>query len=179
MKPANVLVMLCALFMVGSASAVVIEYEQIDQTGSRYEYTYTVANEAASSFDISWFTIYFEAGSYENIEITASPVDWDPYYEDPIPALPFDGIADWLSFGAPIAAGEELSGFSVAFDWIGVDSDPFETQFFEIYDLGFSLLASGETELAGGEPPVDVPEPGSIFLVMLGLAGLVRLRGLK
>ena len=181
MKPANFVLLICAVFTVGSASAVVIEYEQVSQSGNTYEYSYTVINDAASTFDIAGISIYFDVGAYENITITGSPsADWDPYFQDPIPALPFDGLADWLSYGATIAAGEALSGFSVMFDWIGGGSGPFATQFFDIYDPDtFGLLESGETQLAGGQSPVDVPEPGSLVLLVFGLLGALRLRRSK
>ena len=171
-----------ALFS-ANAMAVVIEYDQVSQSGNRYEYSYSVTNDSDSTFDIAGISIYFDFSSYENIVISDSPDNWDPYFEDPIPALPFDGLADWFALGAPIAAGETLSGFNVAFDWIGAEAEPFVNQYFEIYDtVTFDLLASGLTQLTS-DTPEAVPEPVSLFLLVAGLLGLMfgrsRVRNFK
>ena len=158
-----------------SAFAVLIEYEQTLQAGNHYEYTYTVTNDSASTFDIAGISVYFDYQSFSNIQITASPVNWDPLYSDPIIALPFDGLADWYALGATIAAGEVLTGFSVAFDWVSSSLNPFMDQYFEIYDpISFDVIASGNIQ--DKSQPAQVSEPGAFVFLVLGFVSLICVR---
>ncbi len=150
------------IMMVSSkASAAIIYFEEASKIGNRYEYNYSFFND--SSIDVDWFTIWFDADSYQNLEITNSPTDWDPIVAEPDPFFG-DGFADWFSFGAPIEVGEILSGFSLAFDWIGAEATPFSSQHFEVYDSSNSgLIEYGSTSKIGA----PVPEPSTTVLMML------------
>ena len=66
-----------------------------------------------------------------------------------------------------------LSGFAVAFDWLGVGAPG--SQFFEIVDpLTFEALRDGFTQPLN--PVVSVPEPSPLALLALGLLALASAR---
>ena len=150
-----------AFLIASSASAIVIEYEQVAQSGDHYQYNYSVTND--STQDIDAFTIFFEANAYQNLTGMGSPPDWDLFIVEPDPFLG-DGFTDWIAFGMPIAAGEMLNGFNIAFDWVAPASTPFDSQAFEVYDpLTFGVYASGFTQ--------KLPEPGVYLLIVIALIG--------
>lgn len=156
-----------------SAFALVLEFDPVLQSGSRYEYNYSLTND--ESFDISALTIFFEADSYQNLQMLGSPANWDPLVVEPDPFFG-DGYVDWATYAVPIASGETLSGFRVAFDWIGGGTGPFDSQYYEIYDpTTFDLLISGDS-IRSSSPPVEVPEPSMLWLLLTGLAGIAFAR---
>jgi hypothetical protein len=149
--------------------ALLLSYEQVAFDGvSRYEYSYMFLNDDLAA-GIDAFSIFYGADHYANLAITASPTGWDPLVFQPDPILG-DGFADWLALVSPIALGDSLGGFNVAFDWIAPGSTPFASQPFKVYDPNtFALLASGETSRV--QDPT-VPVPGSLGLLCLGLVAL-------
>jgi hypothetical protein len=153
-----------------SASATVIQYQQVFQSGNHYEYSYSITND--ESFDIYALTIFFEVGSYANLAITSSPADWDPLAIQPDMSLSADGFVDWQTFMLPLLPSQLLMGFNVGFDWIGSSANPFASQYFEIYDVeSFDVLASGNTLR---DMTVDVPESSGLTMLIIAL-GLLRL----
>ena len=89
-----------------------IYYETVALGSDRFEYHYTVDNQTGSVIDE--FTVWFDLGLYDNLEITGSPDGWDGLEAQPDPWLPDDGFADWLGFGDVLDSGETLDGFSVS-----------------------------------------------------------------
>ena len=165
------LTLFCAVLLTPRVEAIAITYEQLSQSGNYYEYGYTVTN--TSSFYVEEFSIYYQVGSYQNLQVLSSPTDWDPLVLQP--SFLFDGLIDWLALGDLIAPGETLGGFNIAFDWVGVGSSPSERQFFEVYDPStFDVLADGETSKA--KASVSVPEPMVWILVLGGLLVLGFMR---
>ena len=155
-----------------SASATVIQYQQVLQSGNHYEYSYSITND--DSFDIYALTIFFEVGSYANLAIISSPTDWDPLAIQPDVSLSSDGFVDWQAFVLPLLPSQLLMGFSVEFDWIGAVANPFTSQYFEIYDPeSFGVLASGNTFR---DTTVDVPESSGLTMLIVGLALLLLVR---
>ena len=153
-----------------------IYYEANNLSGNSWEYTYTVDNQLDTPID--GFTIWFDLGVYENLLITGSPNwDWDGFAAQPDSSLPDDGFADWLTFGLPINPGEVLAGFTVSFDYLGT-ATPGE-QFFETFDYDFNLLSEGYTEQMASTASASVPEPGTLLLFGLGIAGLLWRRTQK
>ncbi len=148
-----------------------ILYEVTNLSGSTWEYTYTIENE--ETFPIEEFTIWFDLGVYENLQLTGSPsLDWDGFVAQPDIFLPDDGFADWFALGALINPGETLSGFSVSFDYLASGTPG--TQFFELIDpLTFDSITDGFTQLKVNNP---VPLPGTFALLSLGLALVGGLR---
>ena len=147
----------------------VISYTMDDFGGGQYQYNFTVDN-TTGAFDIESFSIFFEYSFYENLSITASAADWDPLVIQPDTGIPDDGLADWLALGLPIGMGEILSGFSVAFDWIGTDGLPPIDQLFSINDpFTFDPLFFGLTMFVENDDGPSVPEPGTLGLFSLAL----------
>ncbi len=74
-----------------------------------------------------------------------------------------------------LADGASLSGFAVAFTWLGGASLP-GAHSFEVYDPdnNFELLETGgQTTLAGAAPSPTVPEPPMVGLLAWGLLALL------
>lgn len=137
---------------------------------NRWIYTYQVHNIALEE-GISEFTIWFELSKYENlaVESIGVPAGWVESVWQPMPALLDDGGYDVLSLTENISAGQSLSGFQVAFDWIG-DGVP-GVQSYEIINPDtFETIETGYTVL--------VPEPASAMIMILGAAwaGIKRKR---
>jgi hypothetical protein len=146
-----------------------ITYEATQIAGDRWQYNYSVS--ADSGVSIEEFAVYFDVGVYEDIDIVASPLLWDPLAIQPDPLLPDDGFADWLAFGGPIAAGETLAGFSVEFDWLGLGLPG--SQLFEVINpVSFDVIGSGLTDLATA-PPAAIPLPPAVSLFLSALTMLL------
>lgn len=114
----------------------------------RYRYTYTVTNDGSlgSQVAVKLFDIQFDTTLYNESTLTITPLqgDWD---EMVLSSMPGDPPAyDAFSSVSGIPAGQNETGFSIEFDWLG-NGEP-GTQRFEIYDPGtFALLESGTTVL--------------------------------
>jgi hypothetical protein len=179
------------------ASPILYEVESLG--GDAWRYTYTVGND--TSAPIESFRIYFDYGLYEfdlvevepfpgfvaeevDPETYAGPADWDVWVAptDNILGEEFDGFYDALALGDPIApmdftypiaTAELLSGFSVAFRYLGSGTPG--SQFFELLDaFGTEVRGTGFTE----PMRVTVSEPGTPLLLAVGLlmAGWSRAR---
>ncbi len=165
--------MLCALVILCmgsglSAGLVDMTYEAQQLSATRWQYIYTIQNNALVE-GIRAFTIWFDDALYANLNIESPPAisqDWDELIAQPDPLLVDDGFYDVLETGGPIPVGQTVTGFSVAFDWLG-QNDP-TGQHFEVFDpADYSQpVAAGNT----------VPEPGTISLLILGTAALLRKR---
>ncbi|MFT3816444.1 MAG: PEP-CTERM sorting domain-containing protein [Rubrivivax sp.] len=155
--------------------AATISYTLTSLGGQDWQYSYIVGNDDGSPASLEEFTIYFGAGLYGNLQLTASPPGWDGLLIQPDDALPAAGFLDGLASGTGLSAGESLGGFSVSFTYLGSGTPG--SQHYDIVDpLTFAVLASGSTALAVAPPPPPppdgtVPEPGT--LSMLSLAALM------
>lgn len=142
------------------ASSANIEYLLTHLTGDRWQYTYTVTNNAIIP-GIEEFTIYFAFDSYDNLAImTADPpsASWDELLVQPDPLLLDDGYYDALSLGSGIAVGESVAGFSVAFDWLG-SGEPGPQAFDIVQPDPFEIIHAGTT----------TPEPAAMLLLAVAL----------
>ena len=144
-----------------------IWYETTDLGSGRWEYSYTVVNLPESLIpEIREFTIWFDYGVYDNLLVTTPDPpasDWSEVVWDPEPVLEDDGAYDAVTLTVGIGQGENVSGFSVSFDWLPGTGQP-GSQFYEIVVPNTSpveVIDSGWT----------IPEPASA--VMLGLGGIL------
>ena len=147
--------------------ATTIQYAVTNIAGSTWEYSYNIINDSLA-LDIEEFTIYFESGRYQGLNLAAAPevAGWDPIVVNPNNFLNNDGFYDALAMTGGAAPGTSLGGFSVRFDFIGTGMPG--PQRFEIVDpVSFTVLDSGNTS--------PVPLPAALLLFGSGLAGLIGL----
>lgn len=168
------ILMLLALLITGSlvsASAAVISYATTASGGSNYVTSYSVAATAGES-PISEFTIFFSSDLYANLVILSSPESFDSIVIQPDTGIPADGYLDALAIGGGIVFGSPQGGFSVAFTFLG-SGGPGAQAFDIVEPFTFAAISSGLTTLADPQDPGNnVPEPGSMALLVLGATGL-------
>ena len=145
-----------------------IRYETTELGSGKWQYTYEVIN-LSLSVPIEEFTIWFKYGDYADLSITTTALqgpstNWSEVFWNPEPELLDDGAYDALTLDlVGIGVGENVSGFSVSFDWLGVGEPG--SQYYEIIDpVTFETIEDGYT----------IPEPGTLLL--LGLGGFVLRR---
>ena len=103
------------------AGPVDISYRAADLGGGRWQYTYSVANNALIC-RVEAFLIWFDLGTCSQLSTRLdgppSP-DWRELIAQPDPLLRSDGFYDVLSLTGGIDVGQSEGGFSVTFDWTG------------------------------------------------------------
>lgn len=153
--------------------ATTISYLAENISANRWQYTYAVNNDSPLT-SLNEFTVYFNSLLYANLDVGITIPGWDALVvqSDTILGTPMDGFYDAYS-ATGISPGGTVSGFTVAFDWLGATGAP-GSQPFEIVDpADFSLIDSGVTTLYPNHPePEPVPEPGTVLLTAVGLAGI-------
>jgi len=172
---------LFSIALSSQATVIVYDVQNIGGvTNHTWEYIYTVSNDTLAS-NIELIDVIFPLGQYENLGTTVTPTDWEAFVFQPDPNLPDDGLYDVLALVVPgIAPGDTLGGFGVRFDFLGAGT-PSE-QWFEIvdpFDFFSPPVDSGTTQLGSSgptDPPVSVPEPGSLWLAGMGLIALFGVR---
>jgi hypothetical protein len=162
--------LVCCLCLVSKAQATVIMMKPTDLGGGRWQCDYTVKNDTLPQ-PISEFRIWYDKDLYGNLAAnTPKPLAlvWDQLVMQPDPMLDDDGAYDALSLAGGIDPGETVGQFVVSFDWHGPGQPG--PQPFDILDAQtFEVIDSGQT--------VVVPEPTTILLLGVALAGLAaRLR---
>lgn len=144
-----------------------ISYTATDIGSDRWEYSYTVENIGLVG-GIEEFTIWFDYGLYDNLIVTTpeTPPEWDQIVWQVEPVLKDPGGYDALAKSLNIGVGENVSGFSVSFDWIGV-GDPGSQIYHIINPDNYSVpIETGYT----------VPEPATCLLLLSGLLFLRKSR---
>ena len=151
--------------------ATTINYTVTNEGGNNWEYAYTITNNSPlANFDVA--TIYFPtlavadaANQFTNIlaSTLTQPAGWtaDEYQQGA-------GAGGFVDFYAPtpLAAGASVSLLDVTFTYSGVGTPG--SQYFEVTDNSFALLASGNTSIQSQ----SVPEPSTLLLFATGLLGM-------
>lgn len=143
-----------------------IYYEITDLGAGRWQYTYDVHNVSLTG-GIAEFTIWFGVNDYASLAIeTQDPPasTWDELVWQPEPVFNDDGGYDALATGLNITPGQSVYGFTVSFDWLGVDVPG--SQYYEIIDPDtFATIEDGYT----------IPEPTTLLFIFTGI-GLISRR---
>ena len=170
------ILMLTLLLICSTSQAALINVDINKDNGNVYTAEYALTNNSASVIDA--FTLYFEFGLFQNIQVLNTPTDWDVLAEDPaIFAAPLPGLVDGLALGAPLAVGDVLSGLKISFEWLGAPNVVSFSQAFEIYDPNtFDIIESGSNDVASSSSAVSEP---SILCILFASLGFIFLRQRK
>ncbi|KGF79127.1 hypothetical protein IA69_26215 [Massilia sp. JS1662] len=168
------LVLLCLLPL--SSFAATISYSVQQLSGNRWTYGYELTAQPSDS-EIREFTIFFDRNLFSNLQVVATPAQWDSLVVQPDQALASNGFFDALALGAGLVPGDSLGGFAIAFDFLGTGTPG--AQSFDIVDPDtFETLSSGRTS-SSTPPPHDLPEPAPFMLMALPIAALLARRALS
>lgn len=162
----NIFISIIALMLFGSVQAAFIVDIQTEVTNigeGRWEYTYEIENSASSTENVEWLTIWFDYEDYSNFEITTVNSGlWNEAIIQPEPLTLSGAGYDLDGTSSPLAPGQTVTGFSIAFDYNG-EGIPGLAQEFEIINpQTWETLYTGTT----------VPEPATLVLLSGGLAAI-------
>lgn len=124
----------------------------------RYDYSIT-----APAFDFDQFTLYFDISQFGPLSAAIGPAGWDMLSLDPDPAIPADGLLDGLHLDGPLPQGATVTGFSVNFRYLGLDTPGAQP---------FELLDSSSLRVLQSSVTTAVPEPRPALLFVAGALGL-------
>lgn len=151
------------------ASAAHVEAVLSRVGGNTWDISFTVGADAGQTVEA--FSVYFDWTQVSNIQVLASPLDWDSIAIQADSGLASDGLFDSLALGAGIGEGTSLGGFVARFEWAGA-TGPAGLRYSVNDPLNFDTLETGDVTLTtdGGG---TVPEPAPGALVALGLLAAV------
>lgn len=157
------------------AAPVDINYTLTALGGSLYQYSYTIVNNSLGSA-LAGLTLDFDDAFYSGVSVSSAlSADWLAFILQQGPPLSDPTQYDAYTNGAGVAEGEQLTGLSIQFTWLGVGGP--SGQAFHIYDpASFDSIYNGVTTTLADPPTGGVPEPTSVALVLLALAGAASAR---
>ena len=160
-----------ALSAVGAANAAYIHADLTHVGGSTWDASFTVGADPGQTVEA--FSVYFDWTKVSNLQVWASPGDWDNLVVQADGALASDGYYDALALADGITDTKVLGGFIARFDW--ADSNGPTALRFTINDpLTFAQIEQGVAALTNdGAGPTPVPEPAGWPLIFAGMASLV------
>lgn len=147
-------VMLAAILPVAHAAD--IQFSATPLGGSTWRYDYVVTNDDLPALD--QFSIFFEAGTFANLAVSASPAGWSSIALQP--TATGGGLFDSLALDASLAQGASQGGFSVTFTYLAAGTPG--SQAFAIIDpFEGPVLQEGMTR--------PIPEPETLALLLAGM----------
>jgi hypothetical protein len=157
--------LLLVVFIMPAEAWVQVSYSLDDLGSGRWKATYHI-NNADSSTDVSWLTVFFDYGLFDNLAVeTPSPLSeqwdqtvWNPYRID---LFPVPGLYDLRAKSSGLLPGQSLSGLAVSFDWFG-QGNPTIEQRVEIY------ADPGTLQQVWVGTAVYIPEPATLLGLSLG-----------
>ena len=159
----------CLIFPVQAA---LIQYQAIDLPDTipgqdLWQYQYTISDHTFAAN--TGFTLYFDSALFSNLQDPPPVVnsDWDILVTQPDPLFSGAGSYDALAL---VNLPSLANTFSLNFIWSGLQNP--DSQSFEIYDAGFNVIASGETQLKIS----TVPVPSTFWLLLSGFGLLAQVR---
>jgi hypothetical protein len=153
--------MFVSLLFSTASSAAIITYTTSNNGAGNWTYNYTIAATSSDSV-VQELTIYFDPLLYADLILDATPIGWDSIVVQPDPGLPANGFVDALSLGAGLSPGDQVSGISVSFSFLGNGMPG--AQHFDIVDpTTFATISQGLTRTEAA----SVPEPGTVWLLLI------------
>lgn len=144
-----------------AAHAADIQYTATPLGGTAWRYDYVVTNDSLPGLDE--FSVFFDAASFANLAVTASPPGWSSIALQPSETA--DGLFDSLALNASLAQGASIGGFSVTFTFLSQGTpgsqgfaviDPFDNN---------RVLQEGLTR--------PIPEAQTLAMLLAGLVPVV------
>ncbi len=154
-----------------TASATDVTYSILDEGASvatpgaeTFQYDFTIANNTLGT-PIVQFNLLFDWATITNINAVSQPDEFaGPLVAPPGISPGYDGFVNYFAVDTGLAAGSSATGFDVAVDFTGTGKPLNPT--FQILDANFNTIDSGTASAAAA-----VPEPATLGLLALGLAG--------
>ncbi|MFO1341083.1 MAG: PEP-CTERM sorting domain-containing protein [Burkholderiaceae bacterium] len=140
--------------------------------GNTWDASFTVGADPGQT--IESFTIYFDWTQVSNLQVWATPGDWDSLVVQADGALASDGYYDALALADGITDPKVLGGFIARFEWADPDG-PGALRFTVNDPTTFAVVEEGAVDLRTGGG-AGVPEPGTGTLIMAALVATVTCR---
>lgn len=147
-----------------AAQAADIQFSATPLGGTSWRYDYVVTNNDLPALDE--FSILFEAGTFAELAVAASPPGWSTIVLQPVNGT--GGLFDALALNESLPLGGSIGGFSVTFQFLAAGTpgaQPF--MIIDPFSEGSPVIQEGMTR--------PIPEPQTLALLLAGLVPVVAL----